>query len=761
MFKRKLQFLATSFLSALFFLLPIQAFSLSTGIIGHSGNPATSGGNTCTACHSGGNQPAAALTGPQTLEAGATATYVLSMSGGQENLGGFNISADNGILAISMPGTAVQNGELKHTQTFTAGTSGVEWTFTFQAPVIEGNVILYASVLSANNDGQMTGDNAISVTLNITITPAQQKLPPTASFDGPAFAQPGESIYFDASASADDGSVDRYLWDFGDGSEFGLGVNVSHVYDAEGNYTVTLAATDNDGLTSAVASVVTVSSSPGTAEGEALYNAHCFACHGAGGTGGSAIAITNASSSQISNALANITEMQSITLTPEEIDLIAAFLASGGGNPPPRPTDGPGLYGMFCAACHGTDGRGGSEIGVTGAPFPMIDAAINDIPAMQSIELSVEEMNLIAEFLTAGGGGTLPETGDGLYAVFCSVCHGSGGHGGKFLSVTGASQQMITEAIVNVEWMQALPLDSSQKLSIAAYLGSGGEPPLPIDDAGLYSVFCEVCHGTGGHGGKFKAVTGAADQMIVEAITNIDWMNTLQMTTTQRQQIAGYLGQGGEPPLPGDGEGLYGVFCAICHGDGGHGGKFFAVTGAPASMINSALNNEAWMMGLSLSQSQVNAIAGFLTNGGSGPAPSAGVDVYATYCAVCHGQDGRGGKYKVVTGSSRSFISSALNRVGLMQGLNLNSTQLTNVADFLSAGGGGTKPTTGSELYHVYCETCHGPNGQGGPEESVTGATHGDINSALSGVSEMRHLAPYLTTSGSGSDTALISNFLN
>jgi len=743
-------------------LFPSLSWSYSYGITGHSGNPNLGGGAICTECHSGGAAPVVQLTGPDSVEAGSTSTFTLSVSGGQQNLAGLDISASSGSLIATAGGMVKDGVELRHTQPYNVGSTPTTWSFNFEAPASAGTVTLFAAVLSANGDVNTTGDNAAATTFTFQVTPAQRPLPPTVMVGGPYFMQPGDTLQLDASGSSDsDGTISRYLWDFGDGSPFATGVTVSHSYGTEGIYTLTMAATDNDGLTSAVATTVTVSTNSGTAQGEALYNQHCYACHGPGGSGGIAVAINGVTVDQINTALATVPNMQSVSVTADEIVLIQAFLASGGGgNPPPRPTDGPGLFGMFCSACHGADGRGGTYKGVTGAPFPMITEAIANITLMQGIDLSVQETQLVADFLTAGGAGVIPTAGNELYGVFCSVCHGNGGHGGKFKAITGASSQMINGALVSVEWMQPLVLNQTQVNSIAGYLTAGGEPPVATDNKGLYDTYCAVCHGAGGHGGKFKAVTGSGTEIIDDAITNQAWMSGLQVSTTQRAQIASYLGAGGEPPLPGDGAGLYQVFCEVCHGAGGHGGKFKAVTGAPSSMISSAINNQPWMDGLQLSSAQQQLIAGYLTNGGSGPVPTDGPGLYGVFCSVCHGADGRGGKYKVVTGASASFINSALNRVSLMSSLSLSSNQVTSVANFLASGGGGTKPTTGSGLFHVYCETCHGPNGNGGPEESVRGASQSSINSALNGVSAMHHLAPYLTTSGSSSDTALISGFL-
>jgi len=82
---------------------------------------------------------------------------------------------------------------------------------------------------------------------------------PVASFSfTPDTVRVNQSVTFDATGSSDpDGSVATYGWEFGDGAAE-TGATVEHVFTWQGDYTVTLTVTDNEGGIGTVEKTITV-----------------------------------------------------------------------------------------------------------------------------------------------------------------------------------------------------------------------------------------------------------------------------------------------------------------------------------------------------------------------------------------------------------------------------------------------------------------------------------------------------------------------
>lgn len=80
---------------------------------------------------------------------------------------------------------------------------------------------------------------------------------PIAKFTSTIDATDPNLVSFDASSSSDNGQIESYQWDFGDG-QTGSGVHTQHRYQDSGDYVVTLTVTDNYGVSSQVQSTVAI-----------------------------------------------------------------------------------------------------------------------------------------------------------------------------------------------------------------------------------------------------------------------------------------------------------------------------------------------------------------------------------------------------------------------------------------------------------------------------------------------------------------------
>ena len=90
---------------------------------------------------------------------------------------------------------------------------------------------------------------------------------PVANANGPYQADEGVSIAISSAGSSDsDGSIASYAWSFGDGS-VSNSANPNHSYAQAGTYTITLTVTDNEGASTTVSSVATISSDTGGGTG--------------------------------------------------------------------------------------------------------------------------------------------------------------------------------------------------------------------------------------------------------------------------------------------------------------------------------------------------------------------------------------------------------------------------------------------------------------------------------------------------------------
>jgi PKD repeat protein len=90
---------------------------------------------------------------------------------------------------------------------------------------------------------------------NVTVDGGgQSNQPPTADF---TFTTDGLTAIFTDASNDPDGTVEAWVWDFGDGNT-STAQNPTHTYAAGGTYTVTLNVTDDDGASDSTSKQVTL-----------------------------------------------------------------------------------------------------------------------------------------------------------------------------------------------------------------------------------------------------------------------------------------------------------------------------------------------------------------------------------------------------------------------------------------------------------------------------------------------------------------------
>jgi len=96
----------------------------------------------------------------------------------------------------------------------------------------------------------------------VDLTATVENSLPAADAGGPYTVLRQKSITLDGSGSKHiDGTIESYLWDFGDGS-LGTGIKPTHLYNSIGTYVITLTVVDNDDLIDTDTAIIKVTEPP-------------------------------------------------------------------------------------------------------------------------------------------------------------------------------------------------------------------------------------------------------------------------------------------------------------------------------------------------------------------------------------------------------------------------------------------------------------------------------------------------------------------
>lgn len=124
----------------------------------------------------------------------------------------------------------------------------LEATINISATATPG--VRNVAAISTNHQAIATG--AFTVTVNQPPNRA-----PSAEIQGPTETFVGDQVTFSAIASDPDGDPLSFAWNFGDGAT-GTGASVTHIFAAEGVFTVRLTVSDGNGGTASASQAVTV-----------------------------------------------------------------------------------------------------------------------------------------------------------------------------------------------------------------------------------------------------------------------------------------------------------------------------------------------------------------------------------------------------------------------------------------------------------------------------------------------------------------------
>jgi mono/diheme cytochrome c family protein len=385
----------------------------------------------------------------------------------------------------------------------------------------------------------------------------------------------------------------------------------------------------------------------------ALYTDNCSVCHG--GT------ITVPEGTNLHEIITQGTHegmpAWSADLTSDEIDALAGFVLSPGGN---------SLFQNQCSACHDS-----SEL-VASDPIELKSALDNGAGYPPHVDLNIPDWSeaITAAERTALLNFLVAPDGQRLFSTNCAQCHG------RSVSFAGEESQLrelISQGGLHLEmppWRETL--NSNQLDTLATYVS---DPAAPEEGTVLFGQYCGSCHGE-------RIPTMADYDQAREIIASGGSHETMPiwgqvLTAEQLTALVSYTLEAAEGTPLEVGRELYADNCTICHGDFGEGGANPARPDdviAPISTSeylktrddftlfqiiaqgqpNFGMSPFGSAFGGPLEDDQVNAMVAFIRSWEIDPpvdqppeidmssVSMSSDEVYTQLCAQCHGPDGLG-----------------------------------------------------------------------------------------------------------------------
>jgi len=286
-----------------------------------------------------------------------------------------------------------------------------------------------------------------------------------------------------------------------------------------------------------------------------------------------------------------------------------------------------------------------------------------------------------------------------LYAANCANCHG------ESIDVPPGTDLHKVIAAGTHEGMPAWGGDLSTD-EIDQLVGFILSP----NGSAIYVQQCETCHSqmvqaVGNPLELQRVFSEGATYSGHEGVDIPDWNEVL--TAAERNALLNFL-------AAPDGQRLFAVNCAGCHGQG------VAFTGTEEelktliSQGGQHLSMPAWKG--TLSENDLNALAAYVVDPGSYPA---GATLFGQHCAACHGDivpsaPDRDSAVKIISSGGAHVTMPVWGDI-------LTQEQLDALVQYTyeSSKGGGVG--IGESLFAENCSSCHGTFGEGGPNPALSG----------------------------------------
>ncbi|MDH3605869.1 MAG: c-type cytochrome [Acidimicrobiia bacterium] len=304
-----------------------------------------------------------------------------------------------------------------------------------------------------------------------------------------------------------------------------------------------------------------------------IYTQQCSPCHGAEGEGSAFGPALIGGTSSVDDRIDVISSGSGAmpafgpTLTQDQIAQLVALIDSLSGAPDSPVQLGARVYADNCASCHGVDAGGGigpSLKTTTDSHDSLIASVSQGTGSMPGFadQLAAAEIEAVIAFLEdLSGAGVEPPAGDaeGLFADYCSRCHGPDASGGvgPALKTSRLTPAEMVPVIGNGRG--AMPafsaiLTSAEVDALVVFLQEnrtvGGDGSAVLDaTAGrdIYVAACSTCHGLNAGGGVGPRLTNTR-LTINEIISQVFGAHSAGMPTfegvldaVQVQDVARYV----------------------------------------------------------------------------------------------------------------------------------------------------------------------------------------------------------------------------